>query len=67
MELRWFWSSFLVYSDGLLVFLLKKLGRDAILYGFFLYVTALHVSALDPSTYSAALVTFFSMLLINSP
>ena len=46
---------------------LKKLGRDAILCGFFLYATALLVSALDMSTNSVALVTFFSMLLINSP
>lgn len=45
----------------------RKLGRDATLDGFFLYLTAFWVSALDWPMYSAALVTFFSMLLINSP
>lgn len=65
-----FWSSserfclawWVFFFDGF-----RKLGRYVILVGFFLYVTALWVSARPWPTYSAALVTFFSMLLINSP
>lgn len=61
-----FWAgSFLI--EPCLLKGLRKLGSDATLYGFLLYVTALLVSSVDLSTYSAAVVTFFSMLLIKSP
>lgn len=65
-----FWSSSERFCLAWLVFFFdgfRKLGRDVILVGFFLYVTALCVSACPWSTNSAALVTFFSMLLISSP
>lgn len=45
----------------------RKLGSDPNLDGFFLYLTAFWVSALDWSMASAALATFLSMLLIKSP
>lgn len=61
-----FWS-LAVLAAFFLLKDLKKFGSDPILCLSFLYMTASYVSVLDASTYSAALVTFFSMLLINSP